>query len=55
MKNKQFHTNKTSKKIIAVAEAMAMNAAPEYWMSIKSAGMHLFSLCMVAKQFFIQH
>lgn len=40
---------------MALAEAMAMNAVPEYWVGIKSAGLHLFSLCMVAKQFFVQH
>ncbi len=55
MKNNRSHTNKAGKKIIDLAEAMAMNAIPEYWMSIKSAGMLLFSLCMVTRQLFIQH
>lgn len=56
MKNKPLHTtNKAGKKLISVAEAVAMNAVPEYWVSIKSAGLHLFAMCMVARQFFIQH
>ncbi len=53
MKNNHSHTNKAGKKIIALAEAMAMNAVPEYWISIKSAGLHLLSLCLVARQLFI--
>jgi hypothetical protein len=54
MKNIPSHHNKAGKNFLAVAEAMAMNAAPEYWMSIKLAAVHLFALFMVARQFFIQ-
>ncbi len=43
-----------AKKVITVADAVAMNAAPEYWVSVKQAGMHFISLCLIAKQFLIQ-
>jgi hypothetical protein len=49
MKNKQH----IAKKMISVADAVAMNAAPEHWLSLKQAGLHLLSLISIAKLFFI--
>ena len=39
-----------AKKVMCVADAFAMNAVPEYWWSIKQAGMLLVSAYAVAKQ-----
>jgi hypothetical protein len=44
-----------AKKIITVADAVAMNAAPEYWSGIKSAGLHVISLFSMAKIFLLQN
>ncbi|RZK01351.1 MAG: hypothetical protein EOO46_20570 [Flavobacterium sp.] len=43
-----------AKKMMSVADAVAMNAAPECWLSIKQAGQHLLSFIAVAKVFLIQ-
>lgn len=43
-----------AKKMISVADAVAMNAVPEYWLSFKQAGLHILSLISVAKVFLIQ-
>ena len=39
-----------AKKVMCVADAFAMNAVPEYWMSIKHAGLMVVSVIAVAKQ-----
>lgn len=44
-----------AKKVMTVADAVAMNAAPEYWLSVKQAGLHVLSLCLIAKQFLSQY
>ena len=38
-----------AKKMITVADAVAMNAVPEYWLSFKQAGMHIISILSIAK------
>ncbi len=38
-------------KVISVADAVAMNAVPEYWLSFKHAGLHLMAMVSVAKLF----
>lgn len=45
MQNKQ----QIAKQVISVADAVAMNTLPEYWMSLKLAGMHIISILSVAK------
>ena len=40
-----------AKKMITVADAVAMNAVPEYWLSFKQAGMHIISILSIAKVF----
>ncbi len=49
MKNKQH----IAKKMISVADAVAMNAVPEHWLSLKHAGLHILSLISIAKVCFI--
>jgi hypothetical protein len=44
-----------AKKVISVADAVAMNAVPEYWLSFKLAGLHILSLLTLAKIFLLQH
>jgi len=44
-----------TKKLISVADAVAMNAAPEYWLSVKCAGLHVLSVLAVAKLLFMQN
>ncbi len=43
-----------TQRVISVADAVAMNAVPEYWLSFKQAGLHLLALATVAKLFFAQ-
>ncbi len=47
MTNKQH----IAKKVISVADAVAMNAVPEHWLSLKQAGLHILSLFSMAKLF----
>jgi hypothetical protein len=47
MKSKQD----IAKKVISVADAVAMNAVPEHWLSLKQAGLHVLSLLTIAKLF----
>jgi hypothetical protein len=42
-----------AKKVISVADAVAMNAVPEHWLSLKHAGLHVISLLTMAKLFLI--
>ena len=41
-----------AKHVISVADAVAMNTLPEYWLSLKLAGMHVISLLSVARSIF---
>jgi hypothetical protein len=43
-----------AKKVISVADAVAMNAVPEHWLSLKQAGLHLLSLLTFAKLLLIE-
>ncbi len=49
MKNKQH----IARRVISVADAVAMNAVPEHWLTLKHAGLHILSLISIAKLFFI--
>jgi hypothetical protein len=39
-----------AKKMIIVADAVAMNAVPEYWLGFKQAGLHIVSILSIAKK-----
>lgn len=39
-----------AKKMLCVADAFAMNAVPEYWWSIKQAGLLIISVFAIARQ-----
>ena len=49
MRNKKH----IAKKVISVADAVAMNAVPEHWLCLKQAGLHILSLLTLAKLFLI--
>ena len=50
----ELEKKQLTKKMVSVADAVAMNAIPEYWLSLKLAGMHLLALLSVAKFFLLQ-
>lgn len=49
MRNKKY----IAKKVISLADAVAMNAVPEHWISLKQAGLHVLSLVTIIKIFLI--
>ncbi len=52
--NSELEKKQLTKKVISVADAVAMNAVPEYWLSFKLAGLHMLALLSVAKLFVSQ-
>ena len=54
MANNDLDKKELTKKVISVADAVAMNAAPEYWLSFKLAGIHLLALFSIARTFLLQ-
>ena len=54
MMNSELNKKELTRKVISVADAVAMNTAPEYWLSIKLACLHLLALVSVAKLFVAQ-
>jgi hypothetical protein len=52
--NSELEKKQLTRKVVSVADAVAMNAIPEYWLSFKLAGMHLLAMLSVAKVFLLQ-
>lgn len=52
--NSDLDKKQITKQVISVADAVGMNAAPEYWLSFKLAGVQFLGILSVAK-LFIQH
>ena len=52
--NRELEKKQLTRKVVSVADAVAMNAIPEYWLSLKLAGMHLLAMLSVAKVFLLQ-
>lgn len=52
--NSDLSKKQLRSKVISVADAVAMNAAPEYWITFKHAGLHVLALVSVAKLFINQ-
>jgi len=52
--NSDLDKKQLRRNVISVADAVAMNAVPEYWLSFKHAGLHVLALVSVAKLFLIQ-
>ena len=50
----ELYKKQLTLRVISVADAGGMNAAPEYWLSVKHAGLHLLALASVAKLFLTQ-
>ena len=50
--NSQLEKKQLTKKVISVADAVAMNAVPEYWLSFKLAALHVLALLSVGKNYF---
>ncbi len=49
--NRDLHKNQLTRNVISVADAVAMNAVPEYWPSFKHAGLQVLALVSVARLF----
>ncbi len=52
--NSDLDKKQLRRNVISVADAVAMNAAPEYWLCFKQAGLHVLALVSVAKLFLTQ-
>jgi len=52
--NSALDKKQLRRNVVSVADAVAMNAVPEYWLSFKHAGLHVLALVSVAKLFLIQ-
>lgn len=52
--NSDISKKQLRSKVISVADAVAMNAAPEYWITFKHAGLHVLALVSVARLFINQ-